>query len=157
MSETRFEIKIDGAQGTAKGLQYEARPFDTVTGVTWVLQGQLASAVNAMQGELISAAAELLTLLDDYMVVTSLTANERYGIALERFRKALPQSAAYDPTTQPYDEPLRHVEGPARDETDAVAGQSGDNQPARDAALKQAYLTAWDGIVRQALSQEETK
>ena len=90
MSETRFEIRIDGVQGTAKGLQYEALPFDTVTGVTWVVQGNLASAISSMQEDLVSAASDLLTLLDDYMVVTSLTANERYSIALEKLRRALP-------------------------------------------------------------------
>lgn len=38
--------------------------------------------------ELEGAATELIELLDDYMVVTSLTANDRYAAALERLRAA---------------------------------------------------------------------
>ena len=39
--------------------------------------------------ELLEWGAELLTLLDDYMQVTSLTANLRYAVALGEFRKAI--------------------------------------------------------------------
>lgn len=49
--------------------------------------------------ELLEWGAELLTLLDDYMQVTSLTANLRYAVALGEFRKAIARAEGRQSTS----------------------------------------------------------
>ena len=60
------------------------------------LEYRLAEAINALastpapaeSGAVAAAATDLLSLVDDYMVVTSLTADDRWSDAVERLRAA---------------------------------------------------------------------
>lgn len=56
--------------------------------------GESALRIKAQRDHLRETSAVLLELLDDYMLVSSLTKNDRYAVALEDFRGAL--AAAMD-------------------------------------------------------------
>lgn len=89
-TESEFKIRIDGPLD-AKGSGWEARCEMTSTGLEWRLQGNLAKAVAKMMetSELVEAATDLAELLNDYMTVSSITANDRYRAALERVNALL--------------------------------------------------------------------